>query len=144
MTEVFGWATSGFWAADSPWKDDTNEDEALAVVRFDGGAVYSLRVSQIDADPEPFMMKVVGTRGTISFSPHGRYRLVHPDGADTFIAENDNPKPEWQKFYENLAGYFTGRESLVIDAQLAMRPIHVLDLADRSAREGRALPTKHG
>ena len=144
MTEVLGFATGGYWAPGSPWGEDTTEDEALAVVRFGTGAVFTLRVSKIETDPEPFALKVVGTEGAISFSPHGRYRLTHASGGDVFVAENDNPAPEWQKFYENLAGYLTGREALEIPARYALRPVHALDLAVRSAREGRALATRYG
>ena len=31
MVEVAGYAKTGFWAKETKWKDDTNEDEAIAI-----------------------------------------------------------------------------------------------------------------
>ncbi|MFO7870432.1 MAG: Gfo/Idh/MocA family oxidoreductase [Kiritimatiellia bacterium] len=143
MTQVFGWSRSGHWNKEGPWKDDTVEDEAMAVVRFRKGGIYSLRMTNIDCDPEPFVMKVMCTEGTVSFSPHQSYRVVSSRGNETLVTEGKNPPAQWQKFYDNVAAYLTGREDLIITPEYATRPIHVLDLAGKSAREGKSLPVKH-
>jgi scyllo-inositol 2-dehydrogenase (NADP+) len=38
MLEVTGFSHTGFWAPQTKWKKDTNEDEGYAVVRFKSGA----------------------------------------------------------------------------------------------------------
>lgn len=139
MTEITGWSSSGFWQEQSPWRADTNEDEALAMVRFKAGGLYTLRMTNLDCDPPPFAMKVTGTQGSLSFSPHGSYRLVRRQAGETFTAEGKCPESQWQRYYDNVAAALTGREDLVITARYALRTIHILDLAGRSAREGRAL-----
>ena len=44
------------------------------------------------------------------------------------------------KLYQNVADHLVTGAKLVITPEWARRPIHILDLAGRSARLGRALP----
>jgi predicted dehydrogenase len=142
MVEVFGWSRRGYWAPRGDRGEDTVEDEALAVVRFRRGGLFALRVTSIDADPPPHVVKVTGTEGTCAFSPHGTYRVVMCRGGETFVAEGKNPDGQWQRLYENVVAHLVHDEALIITPAWAMRPVHVLELADRSAREGTALKTR--
>ncbi len=144
MVEIFGWARCGYWNDKSPWGDDVNEDEAMAVVRFRGGALYTLRMTSLDPEVDPYSVKVTGTQGTILFSPHGNYRLVSIQHGEKLIAEGQEPPPQWHRFYENVVDHLVNDADLVITAAYATRCIHVLELAGRSAREGRTLPTEMG
>ena len=50
-----------------------------------------------------------------------------------------NPDSEGWRLYQNIADHMVKGTPLVITPEWARRPIHILDLADRSAREGRSL-----
>lgn len=138
ITEVVCVDHRGYWSDGSIWKDDANEDEATAMVRFRNGGVFVLRLSNIDCDPEPFAVKITCTDGVVSFTPHGNYRVAVRKGGDTYVSEGKNPDSEWWTFYRNVAAALVGEEDLVITGEYAMRPIHILDLAAKSAREGAA------
>ncbi len=146
LTEVTGLAHSGFWAAESKWGDDANEDEAYVVARFDSGQWLTLQMSSIDSfakGAERNWVEVTGTKGTYLFGGSGWKTIVPgPDGAVT--EEGENPTSEGHRFYQNVAAALVGEEDLVITAEWARRPIHILDLGVRSAQAGHALPAQHG
>jgi predicted dehydrogenase len=144
-TEVSGYAWNGFWAAQPGfrWADDANEDEAQAVVRFASGQRLNLTITHLDAAPERGFIKIVGTKAT---------HLIEWNSAETFTPQADGrlvveraptSKSEGHKFYENIAAHLTKGEPLVITAEWARRPIHLLDLAAQSAKAGRALPVTY-
>ena len=47
------------------------------------------------------------------------------------------------RFYANVAKHMVGKAELVISPEWARRPIHILDLARRSVRQGCALKAKY-
>lgn len=141
-TEVSGYAWDGYWASQPGfrWAHDANEDEAQAVVRFASGQRLNLTITHLDAAPERGLMKIVGTKAT---------HLIEWNSAETFTSHGDGrvvteraptPRNEGHRFYENIAAHLTQGVPLVITAEWARRPIHLLDLAARSSKEGRALP----
>ena len=145
VTEVSGYAWNGYWAAqpDFPWAKDANEDEAQATIRFASGQRINLTITQIDAAPERGMIKIVGTKAT-HLIEWGGAETITPKGGGVVATERaPNPKGEGEKFYQNIAAHLTTGEALVITGEWARRPIHLLDLAARSAKEGRALPVKY-
>jgi len=50
---------------------------------------------------------------------------------------------EGWRFYQNVADHLTKGEKLVITGEWARRPIHILDLANQSAKKGQALKAKY-
>ncbi len=142
MTEVSGYAKSDFWADQTKWKADTNEDEAAAVVRFKNGSYINLIITHLDANPKDGVLEIHGTKGNyvITWGHFLRYTI---DQNVSTIEKGQNPPGQGQKFYENIAAHLTKGESLVITPEWARRPIHILDLAAQSAAKGRALPTKY-
>ena len=70
-----GFTKTGFWADETPWKEDTNEDVACAVVRFDNGAWLSLYgiVARV-AIPGRGQLEISGTGGTYTSSTGARTR----------------------------------------------------------------------
>jgi len=138
IVEVNGFSKRGFWADTTELKDDTNEDEALAVVRYKNGCWSSLSISSIDSSPKKGQMEITGTKGTLIFSGD-EWSLITHDGDVNITAQGPNPESKTVLFYENIAAFLTGTEDLIITPEYARRPVHVLDLADRSAKEGRAL-----
>lgn len=142
MTEVTGYAKRGFWAPQTKWKDDTIEDEAFAVVRFKNGVWVTLCVTQIDANPKRGMLEVTGTKGTFWWD-YENHEITTRDGADVTVIKGKNPPEQWENYYANIADHLAKNEPLLITPEWARRPIHILDLADRSATEGCAIPTEY-
>jgi predicted dehydrogenase len=145
IREVTGLAHTGFWAPRTKWLDDTNEDEGHALVRFADGRWLSLNSSSIDSRPKDGdrgWLEITGTKGTYSFQGDGFEIWRHADGVTT-ITKGRNPASEGWRFYQNVADHLAGGEPLVITPEWARRPIHIIDLAVRSAREGRALTARY-
>ena len=143
ITEVSGFAHHGHWGHQTIWKDDANEDEAFAVVRFKGGPWLTLCITAVDSKAKEGWLEVTGTKGTY---------LMHGDTATTFIHGTDrtittrhfvNPPGQGEKYYENVRDHLLGKKPLIITGEWSRRPIHILDLAVQSAKLGRALRAKH-
>ena len=143
IVEVTGFARSGYWAAQTAWKQDTNEDEACAMVRFRNGAWLNLTISNLDSNPKRGILEITGTEGSYVMD-HGTFEVIRRDGGRTFTECGNNTKSQGEKFYQNIAAHLTRGERLVISGEWARRPIHIVDLAGRSARQGRALKATYG
>ncbi len=143
ITEVSGYAKEGFWAPQTKWKDDTNEDEASAVVRFSNGSWVNLCVTSLDVTPPDGIMNVHGTKGNYLIRTDG-YTLSTIEDGVLHQESGPNPKSEGYRFYKNVAGHITRGERLVITPEWSRRPIHILDLAARSAKSGKAIAAKYG
>jgi len=144
MTEVSGYAHAGFWSKQTRWGRDGNEDEASAIVRFRSGCLLHLRISNIDSNPKPGIVEFVGTKGAYLMDFGGFDLFTHPLAGETQIVKGRNPQGEGWKLYQNIADHLTKGAPLVITPEWARRPIHILDLANRSAQLGRALPARYG
>ncbi|MCX5660148.1 MAG: Gfo/Idh/MocA family oxidoreductase [Planctomycetota bacterium] len=138
LAEVSGFAKIGYWADQTKWKADTNEDEGFAVARFTNGKWITLRISAIDSKPSDKFLTATGTKGTMSLDWNAAEIVQHKDG-QTVTTRIPHPPGEGQKFYNNVAAHLTTGEALVITPQWARRPIHVLDLACQSAAKGTAI-----
>ncbi len=66
----------------------------------------------------------------------------HVDG-ELVIREGKNRPGETHRFYENIAATLAGNAELIITPQWARRPVHILDLAVRSAKTGRAIKSTY-
>jgi len=141
IVEVSGFAHSGFWQ--TRWGKDTNEDEATAVVRFKSGCMLTLRISSIEANAKPGIVEFVGTKGTYVMDFAGFDLITHTAAGETRVTKGRNPNGEGWKLYQNIADHLTVGEKMVITPEWARRPIHILDLANASARMGRALKAKY-
>jgi predicted dehydrogenase len=143
ISEVSGYAKQGFWAPQTAWKNDCNEDEGLAIVRFKGGQWLSLCITNLDANPKRGILEITGTKGTYVMDfPH--YELITPDGADTRIVRGKNPDGQQHLYYQNVADHLVKDAKLVITPEWSRRPIHILDLADRSIKQGCAQRAQYG
>lgn len=142
IEEVAGFTWSGVWADQTKWKKDTIEDEGFIVVRFAGGAWSTLRLSAIEGRPNQNRQKVVGTKGTMIMD-WNTTEIIAQRGTDIVTTRTPNPPSEGWKFYQNIADHLTKGTPLVITAEWARRPIHILDLACRSAKVGHALKAKY-
>jgi predicted dehydrogenase len=142
LAEVSGFAKTGFWAPKTAWKADTNEDEGFAVARFANGAWLTLCISHIDSNPKRGVLEIAGTKGTYLMD-HGSWEVIAHKAGKTVITKGRNPASEGWRFYQNIADHLVKGTPLIITPEWARRPIHILDLANRSARQGKALKAKY-
>lgn len=142
IDQVTAFAKKGFWSGQTKWKNDTNEDEGYAIARFSNGSWLSLLVSSIDNNPRRGFVEVTGTKGSYIVDWNANEFICKKGGA-TVITKYPNPQGEGWKFYQNVADHLVKGEKLVITGEWARRPIHILDLADKSARKGQTLKAKY-
>ncbi len=139
IVEVSGFAHNGYWGDKVHWGSDMNEDEARAVVRFEGGKWLELTLSSLDSNPKPGWLEITGTEGSYIFDGPTWELITRDDEGNTVITKGQNPPNEHVRFYENIVDHLVNDAPLVITPEWARRPIHILDLADRSAKAGRTL-----
>lgn len=142
ITEVTGFATRGVWAPFTPYKDDTNEDEATAIVRFSNGAFVNLCITSIDLNPKPAMLEITGTKGTYLID-YSWYEIITPENGKTIRVRGTNPPSDYSLYYKNIVEHLTQGAPLVITPEWSRRPIHILDLAGQSAKLGKTLKAKY-
>lgn len=146
LVEVSGFAANGHWAATSKWGADACEDEASLVARFDTGVWMSLNVTDIDSLPKSVdrnMLEITGSKGSCLLGI-GSIKVIRPLGEGrTEIIEKTNLPNQWDNFYGNVAAHLYEGAALVITPEWSRRPIHILDLAVKSAALGRCLPARH-
>ncbi|MBW3635643.1 MAG: Gfo/Idh/MocA family oxidoreductase [Armatimonadetes bacterium] len=139
LTEVSGVAHEGFWGPQTAWKDDANEDEGFVLARFEGGQWLTLSISNLDSKGKEGWVEITGTKGTLVLDGGHSKLFQHIDGR-FIVTQLPNPQDEGQLYYDNVRDHLVDGVPLVISAEWARRPIHILDLARQSARAGRALP----
>jgi predicted dehydrogenase len=142
ITEVSGFSKSGYWAPKTKWKKDTNEDEAEAIVRFRNGSWLTLNITSIDSNVRPGFLEITGTEGSYVLDWSG-YTIHKRDGQNYSLEHGAHYPNAWEKFYGNIADHLTKGAKLVITPEWSRRPIHILDLAAQSAKQGRALAAKY-
>ena len=142
IVEVSGFSFDGYWADKVAWKEDTVEDEATAFVRFDNRIPLALRVSSIDTNPREGMLEVFGTKGAYIFDGKN-YTQITARSASRLRETGENPDSEWNRYYQNIANHLAEGEELVITPEWSRRPIHILDLAVKSAQQGKTLKAKY-
>jgi len=142
IVEVSGYARRGYWAPRTKWKADTNEDEAVAIVRFRNGIWMNLCLTALDSNPKPGFLEITGTEGSYVIT-HQSYTITHREGSKAVVEEGPHAANEWNRFYENIAAHLVHGKPLAITPEWSRRPIHILDLAVQSAKIGRALPSKY-
>lgn len=142
ITEVSGFSRTGYWAPKTEWKNDTNEDEAEALVRFRNGSWLRLCITSLDSNAKPGFLEISGTEGSYVIESNG-YSLHRRDGQSYSLEQGVHYPNAWEKFYGNISEHLTKGTNLVITPEWSRRPIHILDLAVQSAKKGRALPAKY-
>lgn len=138
LTEVTGVAFHGHWGPQTSWKDDANEDEAFVLARFASGPWITLSATHIDTKGKEGWVEITGTTGTLVLDGHNSKLYQREDGKFT-VTEMKHPEDAGHLYYENVRDHLVSGAPLVIDAQLARRPIQILDLAGQSARAGHAM-----
>ena len=142
IVEVMGFSHTGFWADQTRWRADTNEDEATAIVRFKNGTWINLTMSSIASTPREGWLEIIGTEGTYIFDG-ATYQIARQKGGQTEITSGKNPASQYERYYDNIAAHLSTGEALIITPEWSRRPIHILDLACQSAALGQTLKAKY-
>jgi len=143
IVDVTGFAHKGFWAKQTAWKADTNEDEGYAVVRFKNGGWLTLCISNLDSNPKRGWVEATGTKGSLLIDGQNVEVITHDGPATVTRKAKPSPSEGW-RLYQNIADHLVKGTTLVITPEWARRPIHILDLACRSAKQGKTLQAKYG
>lgn len=138
IVEVSGFNHCGFWADKTAWKADTNEDEGYLTVRYACGKWSTLCVSQLDGGPKPALMSITGTEGTYLMD-FDKFRIIKHINGEIVTIEGPNTVTDWAAYYKNVSDALVGKADLIITPEWSRRPIHILDLACKSAEAGMAL-----
>ena len=138
VVEVTGFAKYGCWEPVSPWGKDTVEDDTYTVIRFASGQCMTLLITRIESHPRAGWFDITGTQGSFHFSHQDWHATIQEKGGHV-VRHGANPRSESGRFYENIAAHLTSGEPLIITAEWARRNVHIMDLADRSSREGKTL-----
>lgn len=145
ISEVTGFSKKGFWAKQTKWKNDCIEDEGFIVTRFSKGSWLTLTITNIDSNSKSNdrgILEITGTAGTYIFDG-GTYKIIkHKNGTKT-VTSGRNPASEGAKFYQNVADHLVKGSDLIISAEWSRRPIHILDLGNKSVEKGRAIKAKY-
>ncbi len=142
IVEVSGFAKRGFWAPKTAWKLDTFEDEGYLTVRYGSGQWSSLTITQLDSHPKAGQVEVTGTKGSYIFDQKTWTLVTHKRG-EPVTTTGKNMAGRHRKYYRNIADHLRTGAPLVITPEYARRPIHVIDLAYRSAARGRAMRARY-
>lgn len=145
ITEISGYSHKGYWAQQSKWKDDCVEDDCTIIVRFDNGVWLNLSISNIDSLPKGAdrgFIEVTGTEGTYIMEPN-KERIIRMIDGEQVVENLEAPPNRWDKFYENVLAHLVKGDELVITPEWARRTIHILDLANQSAEQGRSMQPKY-
>ncbi len=118
------------------WHNTTNEDFALVTVRFEDGSSATLEQGTLVAAPRKGM-RVLGSLGAVANDgPGAEVQVTRCEGGITRRTSLSSWQPKWSNYYQNVANHLLMGEGLVVTAQQARRVIGVLDLAERSNRQG--------
>lgn len=140
ISEVSGHIREGFWK--TAWKKDTYEDEGFIVTRFDDGKWMTLTNTHLDSRRRPYIVEFTGTKGTLLMGGNN-YTLIQCKDGETITTEGNARKGEQWRYYKNVANHMVKGTDLVISAEWSRRPIHILDLGNKSARAGKAMKAKY-
>ena len=67
------------------------------------------------------------------------YKIIKSLSGEKITIEGKNMPTDWAAYYKNVSDALMGEADLIITGEFARRPIHILDLANKSAAQGRAL-----
>jgi hypothetical protein len=87
-------------------------------------------------------LEITGTTGTYTFDGRA-YEILQKKGKRTVVTSGQNPGHQYPKYYNNIAATLSKGEDLIITPEWSRRPIHILDLACRSAEKGASIKAKY-
>ncbi len=133
VNEEIDWV-SGYGVKNRNWKGYTNDDHSEYTVRFKGGCLATITMSNLSMTGGP-KWRILGEHGSIE-PADGKYlvQTVVNDRRTTIevpYAENN-----WDAYYENVYRHLLGRAKLIVTPESAARVIGVLEACNLSAERG--------
>ena len=127
---------SGYQVKNAEWKDYTNEDHSEYTLRFTGGCIATLTMSNLSMSPRP-RWRILGERGSIE-DIGDKFLVRTMVNGRKMSTEVPFAESNWDAYYENVYKHLTGRAKLVITPESAGRVIGVLEAANISAARNSA------
>lgn len=136
------------------WHEMTDEDQVMAIIRFENGAVGYFSESHIDASPRPFW-RILGTKGAILDSGKDatkgyqeKVSMPSTGSLELFTVKNGGIRREvvpykdsdWHMFYRDIASHLLHRTPVPISGECGRRVIGVLETAKKSCQTGKTEP----
>ncbi len=132
------------------WNDVTNEDQGLAIISFENGAVAQVIASSIARLSKP-LWYILGTKGAIidsganaltgyCFEPvgysKGSFRMV-TEKEGHVVEKNVKYKPSnWIQYYTDIANHLLLGKPVPVSGKEGRRVIAVLEAVKKSAKSG--------
>ena len=127
---------SGYQVKNKEWKGYTNEDHSELTVRFKGGCLATVTISNLSMSPRP-RWRILGEQGSIE-PVDGKFQVKTMFGDHRMSTEVPYAETDWHKYYENICRHLTGRARLAVTPESAARVIGILEAANISARRNSA------
>ena len=123
------------------WMDVTNEDHVEAMLVFENGVTADIQMSSVARVGKP-RWHILGTRGGLE-SADGHFRVqTEVEGLGTSMTV-PYQESRWDSYYGELAEHLLRGGPLDVRPEQARRVIAIMEAAEVSAREGRAVPVPH-
>mgnify|MGYP002036306562 FL=1 len=125
---------SGYGVKSRNWKGYTNDDHNEYTLRFKGGCLATITMSNLSMTGRP-KWRILGERGSIE-PADGKFLVrTEVDGRRATI-EVPYGESNWDAYYENVYRHLLGRANLTVTPESAARVIGVLEACNLSARRG--------
>ena len=133
---------SGYQVKSSEWADAyTNEDHSEYTMRFRGGCLANLMISNLAMSLRP-KWRILGDQGSIEAVDKGAYLVKAMVKGRQVEERRVPPESSWDAYYENVRLHLQGRASLAVTPESAARVIGVLEAANISAQRKGGMPVK--
>jgi predicted dehydrogenase len=120
------------------WKDVTNEDHILALIRFANGGTAEIQMSHLAAAPRP-RWRILGTKGALLDEGGGKsFKVIGFMDGVRATGEVAYYKDTWDEYYRNLGAHLLRGAPLEVTPESARRVIGVIEAAEKSWKSGKA------
>lgn len=123
------------------WHEISNEDHMDSIIEFKSGAVAQVQMSTI-ARAGKAPIRILGTKGAVVVDDlWGGSMTLHSELNGLKIETKvTNQKENHPAYYKNIADHLMNGAELIVKPEQAARTIGVLELTEKSAAAGQALP----
>ena len=123
------------------WNEVTNEDHAVATLRFKNGVVATLEQSHLAASVKD-RWRVLGTQGAATWKGRDQdfWTVTSFDRSEQpSVTQIPFKKGDWQAYYRNIADHLTKGDELVVKAEQGLRIISMIEAAEVSSKKGKSV-----
>lgn len=133
---------SGYQVKSREWEQAyTNEDHSEYTLRFSGGCLASLVISNLAMSLRP-KWRILGEQGSIEAVEDGACLVKAMVKGRRVEERRTPPASSWDAFYGNVKRHLQGDAPLAVTPESAARVIGVLEAANISARRKGGRPVK--